>query len=76
MPKLKQFSNVFDVAFSKENNPWIGEAQCLTSSGTLFLRDLGQESFIEIRRGNSETKYDWLRGRGFPNRASRSYSLG
>lgn len=42
MMKLKQISTAFDVLYSREDNPWIGEAQCPLSSGTLFLGDFGQ----------------------------------
>lgn len=67
MSKPKQLSNVFDVVLSRESSPWIGEVQCLTSSGTLFLRDLGKENFIEIRRGDSKTKRDWQGDLGYPD---------
>ena len=40
--------------------------QCLTSSGALFGRDLGQERVLQsIRRGNMETGHDWLGGQDF-----------
>ena len=43
MQQLKQFSNEIDAFNSRASNPWISGIQCLSSSGTLFLRDLGQE---------------------------------
>lgn len=43
MTKLKQFSNKFDVLYSRKPTPWDGRVHWLTSSGTLFQRDFGQE---------------------------------
>lgn len=43
MTKIMEFSNKFDVLYARENSPWIGGEQCLTSSRALFLRDAGQE---------------------------------
>lgn len=69
MPKLKYFSNEFDVLCSKENKPWIGGLQCFMSSGTLFLRDFGQEGCSQsLRRGNMETGHNWIGDQGFPGR--------
>ena len=34
--KQKQLSSKFDILHSREDFPWIGEIQCLTSSGSLF----------------------------------------
>lgn len=47
MTKIIKFSNEFDILFSRENNPWTGGGQCLTSSGRLFLRDFGQERVLQ-----------------------------
>lgn len=44
MTKLKQFSNEFDVLYSRENNPWTGGTQGLTSSDTLCQRILGKSA--------------------------------
>lgn len=43
MTTIQQFSSELRDLYSKENNPWIGGVQGLTSSGTLFLRNSGQE---------------------------------
>lgn len=50
MTKQKQFSNEFDVLYSRENNPWIKQVQCLTRSGALFLRNFGQEQVLDSAR--------------------------
>ena len=44
MTKNKQFSNEFDVLYSRENNPCTGGA-VFYSQGALFPRDLGQERY-------------------------------
>ena len=38
----EQFSNKSDIPYSREDSPWIGGIQGL-SSGALFQRDFGQE---------------------------------
>ena len=66
MTKLKQFSNAFDVFYSRENSPWIGGAQCLTSGGALFPGNWGKSKFLwSVRRGNSDTGHDGLGVRDF-----------
>lgn len=42
MTKLKRFSNEFDVLYSRENDPWTGGTQGLTSSNTLRQRIVGK----------------------------------
>lgn len=43
MTKLKQFSNEFDLLYSREGNPCIGVIQYLRSRGVLFQKDLEKE---------------------------------
>ena len=43
------------VLYSRENNPWTGGVQCLTSSGTPLPRDFGQEWAEEADRKQSMT---------------------
>ena len=70
MAKLKQFSNEFDVLYSRDNNLGIGGVQGLTISGALFLRGLGQEGVVYSgRRGDMGTGRGWLRGQRFPYEA-------
>ena len=70
MAKLEQFSNKFDVLYSRENSPWIGAVQCLTSTSKKF----GQEQVLQnVRRGYVEISRDWLGGWGFPYKASGSF---
>ena len=59
MTKLKQFSDDFDLLYSRKNSPWIGRVRCLTSSGELFLRDFRQEWVLgNVRRGNISGQKD------------------
>lgn len=59
MTKLKQFSDDFDLLYSRENSPWIGRVRCLTSSGVLFLRDFRQEWVLgTVRRGSINGQKD------------------
>lgn len=61
-----QFSDEFDIPYSRENYPWIGGAQCLKQE-RLFWKDLGQEQVLQnARRGTVEIGHDGLRGQGFP----------
>lgn len=55
-----QFSDKFDALYSKENNPRIGEVQCLPSSG--------EHSPQGILGGTVEARSDWLGGRDIPLR--------
>ena len=43
-----KLNNEFDILYSRENMqlPWIRGVECLTSSGPLLLRDLGQEQVL------------------------------
>ena len=53
-----KLNNKFDILYSRENMqlPWIRGVECLTSSGPLLLRDLGQEQVLQsFRSGNMET---------------------
>ena len=51
MMKSEQFSNKSDALYSKENSPWIGGAQCPTSSAGLQT-SCKVLSKNEFRRGN------------------------
>lgn len=67
--KIKHFNHKFDILYWRENSSWTRGMQCLTSSGTLFLRNVwARASFIEW--SNEET-HDWLGGWKFPHKASR-----
>lgn len=66
MTKIKQFSTRFDVLYSRENNPWTGGVQCLTSSGAFFPWDFGQWGFTDVRKGDAETGRGWLGRWDFP----------
>ena len=46
MPEIVEFSNKFDVLYSRENNPWIGGVKYLTSSGAFFPGGFGQEQAL------------------------------
>lgn len=50
MTKQRQFSNEFNVLYSRENNPWVGGGQYLISSGACFPRVLGQEQVAEASK--------------------------
>lgn len=45
MSKVKQLNDELNVFYSKENSSGVGGVQCLTSSGALFLKDLGKRKF-------------------------------
>lgn len=62
--KTKQFSDEFDVHYSRENNPWIGGVQAYTSSKALFPKNVRQERVL-FRSGNMEAGHDWLGVRDF-----------
>lgn len=66
MTRLKQFSNEFDIHYSRENRPRIGGVQCPASSEAGFRRNWGQEQTLpSTGRGNKETGQDWLAVWGF-----------
>lgn len=76
MAKIIQFSNEFDGLYLKENSPCIGGRSCLTSSGTFFPRDFGQEHVLQsVRGGSVDMGQGWPACWGFPDKASRSYFL-
>lgn len=76
MTKIMQFGNELDVLYVRENNPWTGGVQCLTSSKAFFLRDLGQEQILQnLRRGSTDTEHDCLGGQGLSGKASKSCFL-
>ena len=69
MMKLKQFSNEFDVLYSKDNNPFsLGECSASQAVECCSYENGARLSFIEVRRGNRETGHDWLGGQEFPFR--------
>lgn len=44
----QQFSNEFNVLYSRENNLWADGEQCLTSRGALIPKDLGKTMFSRM----------------------------
>lgn len=69
MMKLKQFSNEFDILYSKDNNPFgLGECSASQAVECCSCGNGARLSFTEVRRGNREAGHDWLGGQEFPFR--------
>lgn len=77
MTKLNQFSSEFDAFFSRENNQWIGGAQCLTTGEHCSQGIWGKREFDRmLEEATWRTEHDWLGSQGFPCKAGKSYFLG
>ena len=50
MARLKQLGVKFEVFYSRENHPWVGEVPCLASSRTLFQLQRAGETAV-LKRG-------------------------
>lgn len=55
--KTKQFSNEFDVLYSRESSPCTGGVQCLTSSGHPSWGTLGKsDGYRALEQGRGEVR--------------------
>lgn len=68
MTKLKQFSNKFDVLYSRENNPRTGEHRASPAVEPSPQEIWGKRELVLPggRRGNKETRQDWQGDQGLP----------
>ena len=74
MTKIIQFSNEFEVLYSRENSLWVGGVQFLTVEYSC-LGILDKWEFYRALEEATWKRYNWLEGQDFPIR-QQVYFLG